>query len=393
MVLIDMAQRDEVPTLTSIVSESMPHLKRGAIKDFKAIMMEHEYWEEERWNASDFHYTFPLADADGLMKNWAGSKIEFFSADQPGKVRGPRRDRLFMNEANRLPLETFEQLEVRTKEFVYLDWNPDAMFWWEDMEDPDEPDAGVRDREDAEEIVLTYLDNEGLSPEIVASIEKRKKRKGWWKVYGLGEYGEVAGRIYTGWKMIDEIPHEAKLVRIWVDFGYSNDPASIGAVYSYNGGYILHEIAYATQMSNQDIADAILNYLDGDKCIVICDNSEPKSIDELKKKGLVALPCRKGKDSVNFGIKTVQDEQISITKESVSTIKEYHGYMWEVDEMTGKILAVPVDINNHSMDGIRYAIDSIIAPPKRGAKVNRPKYKGFNRRQIHMRKPLLEEVE
>ncbi len=402
MVLIDLAQRDSAPTLTSIVSESMPHLKRGAIKDFKAIMQEHEYWEEDRWNASDFHYTFPLADADGTMVQWAGSRIEFFSADQPSKVRGPRRHRLFMNEANNLPLETFEQLEVRTEEFIFLDWNPTSPFWWEDMEDPDEPDIGVKDREDAEELVLTYLDNEALSPAIVSSIEKRRGRKQWWRVYGEGEYGEVIGRIYKGWKLIDEVPHEAKLLRIWVDFGFSNDPASIGAIYSYNGGYIIHEIAYATGMSNADIAQTILNFLDGDQCIVVCDNSEPKSIEELKKLGIkLAVPCRKGKDSISFGIKTVQDEPISITKESTYTLKEYRAYMFAVDEMTGKILAWPDEgQDDHSMDGIRYAFDSIIAPPKRGVKVSANKNSAYNRKghnpkRIHMRRPnsLLEEME
>src|SRR3990167_8699049 len=185
-VLVDLSQRDETPTLTSIVSESFPHLKRGVIRDFLLLMDAQGYFNDKRWNKTDYIYTFET-----------GSKIEFFSADQPGKVRGPRRDRLFINEANNIPYDAFDQLEVRTKEMVFLDWNPVSEFWYYDK---------VANRPDVEHLILTYKDNEGLDKRIVESIEQRRDRKGWWKVYGEGQLGEVEGKIYQDWQIIDDIP-------------------------------------------------------------------------------------------------------------------------------------------------------------------------------------------
>src|SRR5574343_218931 len=189
--LINLAQSDGKPTLTSIVSESFPHLKRGVMRDFLLIMQEHQYFKDNRWNKTDYTYTFET-----------GSKIEFFSADQPDKVRGPRRDRLFINEANNNPYDAFDQLEVRTKEFIFLDWNPTNEFWFYVDVKPY--------RTDVEHITLTYKDNEALSPEIVASIEQHQSKKGWWQVYGLGQLGDVEGKIYREWDIIDEIPNDAR---------------------------------------------------------------------------------------------------------------------------------------------------------------------------------------
>lgn len=338
--LIDLAQRDQKPTLTSIVSESFPHLKRGAVRDYKNILQDHHYWKDDRWNATDSIYTFET-----------GSQIEFFSADQPDKVRGPRRDRLFINEGNNIPLETFEQLEVRTKEFVIFDWNPTNEFWYyTDIK-------GKRD--DVEELTLTYKDNEALSPDIVASIEQRMNRKGWWQVYGLGQLGEVEGKIYKDWQIIDEVPFEARLIRGWVDYGYSNDPTSIGLIYQYNGGYILDEVCYKKGMSNKQIADTILNL--EQECLWVGDSSEPKSNDELRSYGVNILPAVKGQGSVSTGIAFVQAQRISVTKRSVNTIAEYRNYMWKIDK-DGRILNVPEGGFDHSMDGSRYGLNSVLSP-------------------------------
>lgn len=334
--LIDRCQRDEKTTLTSVVSESIPHLKRGAIRDFQNIMKEQGYWDDKRWNISDSIYTFET-----------GSKMEFFSTDNGDKLRGSRRDRLFINEANNTTLDAFDQLEVRTKEFVFLDWNPSNEFYfYTDI---------LGKREDVEFITLTYLDNEALSPEIVSSIEARKPNKRWWQVYGLGLLGEVEGKIYKDWQIIDELPHEAKLVRYGLDFGYSNDPTSIVALYQYNGGYIIDEITYQKGLSNKQIADILKNV---DKCLVIADSAEPKSIDEIKSYGINIIPCVKGKDSINQGIQYVQDQRISMTKRSYNVIREYKNFLWMTDK-DGKILNVPEAGFDHSMDAIRYAFDSM----------------------------------
>jgi len=334
--LIAYAQTDKTKTLTSVVAESIPHLKRGAIRDFKNIMQEHNYWQESRWSASDSIYTFET-----------GSQIEFFSTDNGDKLRGARRDRLFMNEANNNTFEAFEQLEVRTKEFIILDYNPTNEFWaLTELKDK---------RDDVDFLIVTYKDNEGLPSEIVKTIEQRKNRPNWWKVYGEGQLGEVEGRIYTGWATVDDIPHEARLERRGLDFGYTNDPTAIVDVYYYNGGYILNEICYTKGMSNKQIVDTIL--AQEKQCLVIADSAEPKSIDEIRSHGINIQPATKGQGSLNQGIQYVQDQTISMTKNSLNLIKEYRNYLWATDR-TGKTLNEPETGLDHALDATRYALVS-----------------------------------
>ena len=336
-ILIDHAQRDKQPTLTSITSESMPHLKRGCIKDFLDIMKMHNYFKDDRWNKSDFIYTCET-----------GSKIEFFSLDMPHKVRGPRRQRLFINEANNIPLETFDQLEVRTENEIWLDWNPTNEFWfYTDV---------LPKRTDVDFIILTYKDNQGLQQSIIDSIEGRKDNKNWWNVYGLGQLGNVEGKIYVDWQVIDGIPFEARLERYGLDFGYSNDPTAIVAVYKHNGGLILDELTYQKGLSNKQIADIFMNQ---DRALVIADSAEPKSIDELISYGVNVQPSLKGQGSILKGIQYVQDQRVSITKHSVNGLKEYRNYLWQTDK-EGKIINEPSVIWNHFLDAARYAINSLI---------------------------------
>jgi phage terminase large subunit len=335
--LISLAQSDKTPTLTSICSESFPHLRRGAIRDFETIMKEHFYFKQLRWDKTNSTYTFET-----------GSKLEFFSVDQPEKVRGARRDRLFINECNNVSFEAFEELEVRTKDFIFLDYNPTAEFWVFDKV--------LEKRTDAEKIVLTYKDNEALSKEIIDSIEQRKERKGWWQVYGLGELGDVEGRIYKGWNIIDEIPHEARLERYGLDFGYTNDPTAIIAIYYYNGGYILDEITFQKGLSNKQIADILKNH---DTALVIADSAEPKSIDEIASYGISIAGAEKGKDSVVHGIALVQAQRISMTKRSVNLIKGYRNYLWETDK-NGKIINEPDHTWSDSLDATRYGLVSLV---------------------------------
>jgi phage terminase large subunit len=205
----------------------------------------------------------------------------------------------------------------------------------------------------------------------VASIESRRNNKNWWTVYGEGKLGEVEGRIFTGWQIIDEIPHEARLERYGLDFGYTNDPTACIAIYRYNGGFILDEVIYQKGLSNKQIADMLQNV---DKAIVRADSSEPKSIDEISSYGVYIVPAAKGGGSVNTGIQYVQGQRISVTKRSVNIIKEYRNYMWESDKM-GKILNVPIDGFNHAMDAIRYGFESLSAntPMRKVATYSRPK--------------------
>jgi len=335
--LIALAQSDEKPTLTSVIAESIPHLKRGAIRDFKNILKTHNYWNDDLWSISDKTYTFET-----------GSQIEFFSADDATKLRGGRRDRAFLNECNNITLEAFDEVEVRTKEFIFLDWNPTNEFWfYTDV---------LHKREDVEHIILNYKDNEALSEEIIKSIEARKERKNWWQVYGLGLLGELDNKIYKDWQTIDEIPHEAKLIRRGLDFGYTNDPTAIVDIYSYNGGYILDEKCYQKGLSNKQIADMLLTF---DNILTIADSSEPKSIDEIKSYGVNIIGAKKGAGSINQGIQYIQDQRISITKNSLNLIKEYRNYLWKTDR-DGKVLNVPEDVFDHILDATRYGFDGMI---------------------------------
>jgi len=331
------------------VSESFPHLKRGAMRDFLMIMQDLKIFEDKRWNKTDSSYIFEN-----------GSKIEFFSVDQAAKVRGARRDRLFINEANNVTFEAFEQLEVRTKEFIFLDWNPSSEFWYY---------TDVKgNRDDVEELTLTYLDNEALSQEIIDSIEQRKGRADWWKVYGLGQLGELEGKIYTNWQIINEIPHEAKLERYGLNFGYSNHALGLIALYYYNGGYIVDQIMYGLGYSNKNIADTLKNIK---KALIIADSAEPKSIQELRDYGNTIVGCEKKAGTtlglragseisyVRWSIQVVQGEKVSVTSRSIDVIREYRNYLWMVDKKTGKPIDKPEEPYHYSMDAVRYAVCSL----------------------------------
>lgn len=334
LILIDYAQTQK-NELISVVSESFPHLKRGAIRDFLNIMEQHQYFKPKRWNKTDYTYTFP-----------SKSKIEFFSADQPGKVRGPRRQVLFLNEANNISYETYTQLEVRTSKIIWLDWNPVSEFWWY---------TDLSPMVDHDFVTLTYKDNEGLNDNIVKAIESRKGNKNWWRVYGLGLLGEVEGRIYTGWKVVDEIPHEARLERYGLDFGYSRDFTAAVAIHKYNDGYILDEVLFKKGFSNQKIA-AVFNNLPS--TLVMADSAEPKSIDEIGSHGVSIMGVMKGKDSVNHGIQWVQEQRISMTKRSINLIKAYRNYMWMTDK-DGTIINKPDHAFSDLMDAVRYGFEGL----------------------------------
>jgi phage terminase large subunit len=330
--LIDYAQstKDEIIT---VVAESFPHLQLGAIRDFKAIMTAHGYWEEGSWNESKHIYTFAT-----------GSFIEFISFDKFGKAHGPRRDVLFLNECNNLEYEIADQLITRTRKIVWMDWNPSSEFWFYTEMLPN--------RKDIEFITLTYLDNEALDEVSKAEIESHRNNKNWWTVYGLGQLGAIEGRIYKDWAILDEIPHEARLERRGLDFGYSNDPTAIVDIYRYNGAFIFDEICYERGMSNRAIADLLKNQ---EKCLTLADSVEPKSIDEIRTYGIQILGAMKGPGSVEQGIQFIQDQKIFVTKRSVNLLKEYRNYLWMSDK-NGKIINEPEDGNDHCMDAIRYGM-------------------------------------
>jgi phage terminase large subunit len=332
----------------SVVAESIPHLKRGALKDFLKIMDWTNNFNPSNFNKSNLTYKFSN-----------GSYIEFFSADQPDKLRGARRDILFINECNNVTFESYQQLSIRTKKFIYLDYNPTNEFWVH---------TELMNDSNSDFIILTYKDNEALDPAIVKEIEKAKEKaktssywENWWKVYGLGQIGSLDGVIFNNWQTIDTIPEEARLLGYGVDFGYSNDPTAIVEVYKWNDQRIINEICYQKELSNSQIAKFIKTQ---DDCY--CDSAEPKSIAELRAFGINARAVRKGADSINFGIQVMQEQSYLITKKSTNLINELRKYAWDKDKKTGATLNKPIDMFNHAIDSWRYHEMESIGTPNKG---------------------------
>lgn len=334
-ILIDIAAKNPLSEI-SVVAESIPHLKRGAMKDFKKIMVETGRWVDSRWNATDFKYNFSN-----------GSQIEFFSADNDSKLRGARRDYLYMNEANNMTFHAYTELASRTKKGVYLDWNPVNEFWFH---------TDLQNDSDVDFIIVTYEDNEACPESALNFILKAKEKaktssywENWYKVYGLGQIGTLDGVIFNNWQAIDTIPNDARLIGYGIDFGYSNDPTAIVEVYKWNDKRIVNEICYQKELSNSQISKFITS-----KLPTYCDSAEPKSIAELTKLGVRAFGVTKGSDSINFGIQTMQGQEYLVTKQSTNLINELRKYAWDKDKKTGDTLNKPIDMYNHAIDAFRY---------------------------------------
>jgi len=333
-ILIDKAARTPMLEI-SVVSESIPHLRRGAMKDFLKIMKLTNRYVDAHWNRSLLTYTFAN-----------GSYIEFFSADMDDKLRGARRNILYVNEANNVTFEAYLQLSIRTNKEIYIDFNPTQEFW---------AHTEVVPQEDADFLILNYQDNEALDENIVKEIESAKEKaktssywENWWKVYGLGEIGSLQGAVFNNWKQIDKIPEEAKLIGIGLDFGYTNDPTAIVEVYNWNGQRIINELCYRSGMLNTDIAKILPSNVP-----IYADSSEPKSIDEIRRFGKTIRGVTKGKDSINYGIQVMQSQEYLVTSNSTNLIKELRGYIWDTDK-SGTKLNKPIDYNNHGLDALRY---------------------------------------
>lgn len=338
-ILINKAAKEEGLEI-SVVSETIPHLRKGALKDFLKIMKETGRYIDSHYNRTLLTYTFS-----------SGSYIEFFSADQEGKVRGPRRNILYVNECNNINFETYHQLAIRTSGEIWLDFNPSNEFWVH---------TELKDDPDTEWLTLTYKDNEALPETIVAEIEKAKEKaktsdywQNWWNVYGLGQLGSLQGVIFSNWKQVDKLPKDSKLLGFGLDFGYTNDPSAAVAVWQYNGIKYVDEILYAKGLLNNEIAAKLKAYSLNRSSYGYADSAEPKSIAEINKHGFTIKPVEKGSDSINYGINIMQEGEFYVTKRSTNLIKELRSYTWDTDK-TGATLNKPIDDWNHAIDAMRY---------------------------------------
>lgn len=338
-ILVDYCARNP-RTSVSVVSESMPHLRRGAIRDFLNIMKNTGRYFDEHFNKSNLIYTFGN-----------DSYIEFFSADQPDKLKGARRDILYINECNNVTYEAYQQLSIRTKEDIYLDYNPDRTFW---------AITDVMYEPDAERIILNYKDNEALNKSTIEQFEINRKKsdtseywKNWCKVYIDGEVGSLEGVVFNNWKEIDYIPEEAEMIGIGLDFGFTNDPTTAIAVYKSEGQYYIDELFYQTNLTNSSINSLLQQSGITKSHEIWADSADPKSIKEIKNYGWRIQGATKGPDSIQYGIGLIQEHQIYVTRRSSNLIEELQNYQWMKDKDGSKINK-PIDAFNHGIDALRY---------------------------------------
>lgn len=333
----------------SVLSSELSKMKRTVVRDYKKICKDWGVFKTEH----DYN------KAESKHEYFTGSYLDFLGADVNDVGKGFRRDILYINEADKMDIDTAVQFISRAG-LTIIDYNPDCLFWGDDYINKNNF------------ITLTFEDNEYLSESEKRSILDYKtkgfynpelpfellfkddniKNPYWankWKVYGLGMVGALDGVVFNNWKQIDSVPPEAKLLGYGIDFGYSNDPTAIVEVYKYNDKRILNEICYSKGLSNAEIA----KYIDT-KLPAYCDSAEPKSIDELSKYRVNAYPVRKGNDSINYGVQLMQEQNYLVTKKSINVINELQKYTWAKDKKTGDSLNKPIDNFNHAMDAIRY---------------------------------------
>lgn len=349
LILIDYAIKNPDKEI-SVVSESVPHLRRGALKDFLSILKGLHRYKDNQFNKSTLKYTFTN-----------GSYIEFFSTDQPDKLRGARRTDLYMNEANNIPFDAYNQLVVRTSGNVWLDYNPSSLFW---------VDKEVLGQKDVDYITLTYKDNDSLPVTIVDEIEKAREKaktstywRNWWNVYGLGQTGSLQGACISDWKQIDNLPDGIRLLGYGMDFGYSVDPTTLIALYKWNQAYIFDEVLYKKGMLNSDISRFLFDRKIVDR--VVADSAEPKSIAELQSYGHVISGVSKGRDSVVYGLNLINQNEIHITSNSKNLIRELQGYVWSTDK-EGNQLQKPTGAHPDCIDAARYIMTDTLENPTKG---------------------------
>ena len=325
--------------IIDIVSESIPHLKRGALNDFLLIMRAMGIYSEKQHNKTDNVYEFAK-----------GSKIRFFSADNPDKLLGGGRDIAFLNEANILKLESYRQIAIRTRQKIFIDFNPaDEQHWLYDE---------VQTREDCKYIHSTYLDNiKFLTPEQIREIEHLKNvDENFWRVYGKGLRGQSQELIYKQYELIDNFPYWLENYGYGLDFGFINSQTACDKIGIDEDKKVIYldEMFYQTGMNNQDIINQLRK--NNVKRTIVADCNEPKTIQEIRQAGFSIMAVEKGQDSVVYGINKMKQYNIKVTKRSLNIIKELRNYKWLKDKKTGQVLNQPVKAFDHALDAARYYV-------------------------------------
>lgn len=333
----------------TICRKTFPSLRASVMRDFISILQDNQMYSEESHNKSSNEYIL------------YGNLVEFISLDQPRKVRGRKRDLLFINEANELYWEDWQQLLFRTKEKIIIDYNPsDEYHWIYDKVIP---------RDDCAFFITTYLDNPFLGDSIKKEIERLKDTdEQYWQIYGLGIKAITKSTIFR-YIEVNDIPETAKFLSYGMDFGYTNDPTTLIGIWIDGYNLYAKEYLYRTMMTTIDI-NKFLKSLNIERELIWADSAEVRLIDELKRMGWNIRPSIKGRDSINAGIDLLKRYKIHLTKDSTNAIQEFRNYKWQEDR-SGKMINSPIDNHNHLIDALRYGTYSILSKPNFGKYVIR----------------------
>jgi len=321
----------ETGKVFTICRKTLPALKGTAYRDVLELLKELGLYLEENHNKSELSYSLN------------GNLIEFISVDQPQKIRGRKRDYLWLNEANEFTYEDYQQLILRTTGKVYLDYNPSDPYSW--IYDK------VMTRDDCTFIKSTYKANPFLDKDTIAEIERLKDiDPDYWRVYGMGEIGSIQTMIFRNFQLVDEV--QGRLVGYGLDFGFTNSPTALVAVYQSDDNLYIKEMLYEKRLTNTDLANKLKEFRIDRQSEIIGDSAEPKSIEEIYRQGFNIKPAKKGA-GIHLGIDIMRRYKLHITKDSLNAIKEFRGYKWATDK-NGDVLNTPVKVNDHLIDATRY---------------------------------------
>lgn len=346
MLLIDLSFTVRCKTIT-IMSDTLPNLRRGAMKDWKDIL---------RGTERERYFTEKITE-HSWINLCTNTKIEFMSCDDMGAL-GARRDYLYVNEANRINFETFSQLEIRTFNKIWIDYNPSYRFW--------AMSEIMEKRDDWAFCKTTFMDNEALPDSIIQSLLQRKGdgTNNFWRVYGLGEIGSLEGNIYSGWTTVDAMPEGFVLKRYGVDFGFSNDPTAVVAVYENEEGSIFLDTKVCeTKLLTPELITKLQQLPEG---LFVCDNARPEIIAEMQRAGIRAIPCDKTPgeklNGKRYNIELVLRRKVYYLSTDKELEREYLTYAWR-KKKTGEIVDEPEDGNDHILDALAYAVRDLERKP------------------------------
>jgi len=336
--LIEFAYKNKGKGLyITIARKTFPSLRGTSMRDFFEILQKENLYDERNHNKSS-----------GLYHLY-GNIFEFISVDQPARVRGRKRDVLFLNEANEFSFDDYTQLALRTTYKIIIDFNPSDEYHWLYTQIIDAK------RDDVDFHISTYKDNPFLEKEVIKEIERLKEvDENLWRVFGKGQRGVATETIFPSFQIIDKPIENAKLIAYGLDFGFSADPTTLIAVYKYDLDLYIDELIYERGLTNQDIARRIKELGIERNVECFADSSEPKSIEEIYRMQAINIkPAKKGADSIRIGIDVMKRHKLNITKRSINTIKEFRNYKW-IKDKNNEITNKPIDAFNHSIDAVRY---------------------------------------